>query len=145
MGVHRIGFHYRPKGGFIQMGVSRAISEKQIAYLAVGHDLENQKRLQVVSAAGQLFGKSPVLLDLIGYFHPVYVDEFTNAPPLPGSLAAGTGSGLGRRILCFQAFFNLLLLHQTPGIGLLVSAVFLAMIIHDLTSSGYYAYGCRRG
>ena len=40
---------------------------------------------------------------------------------------------------------NLLLLHQTPGVALLVSAIFLAMLIHDLTSSAYYAYGSRRG
>ena len=40
---------------------------------------------------------------------------------------------------------NLLLLHQGTAVSLLVSAVFLAMVIHDVTSSFYYAYGYRRG
>lgn len=40
---------------------------------------------------------------------------------------------------------NLLLLHQTQGVALLVSAIFLAMLIHDFTSSAYYAHVCRRG
>ena len=96
MGGHRVGFHDRPKCGLVKMGVARTIGEKQVANLAVGHDLENQTGLQVASAAGQLFGKGPVLLDLKSYFNPVYIDEFADAPPLPGPFTVSTDGRLRR-------------------------------------------------
>ncbi|MDF1555654.1 MAG: hypothetical protein P1P84_21455 [Deferrisomatales bacterium] len=71
------------------------------------------------------------------------------------ALVIGAGRAPGRHLglglsaqseMSVVMAINLLLLHQTTqGVSLLVSAIFLAMIIHDLTSSAYYAYGSRRG
>jgi Kef-type K+ transport system membrane component KefB len=70
------------------------------------------------------------------------------------AMAIGVGRARGRHLglglsaqseMSVVMAINLLLLHQTPGVALLVSAIFFGMIIHDLTSSAYYAYGCRRG
>lgn len=70
------------------------------------------------------------------------------------AMVIGAGRARGRHLglglsaqseMSVAMAINLLLLHQTPGVALLVSAIFLGMLIHDLTSSVYYAYGSRRG
>ena len=57
------------------MAVPGSICKKEVFYLSIGHDLEYEQGLQIRSAIGQLLGKGPVLLNFIGNFHTIDIND----------------------------------------------------------------------
>lgn len=96
-------------------------------------ELQGLLALLVVYVAGRAAGK--------------YAGGMTAAAVVSGGRARGRELGLGlsaQSEMSVAMAVNLMLLYQTPHTALLVSAIFLAMVINDITSSAYYAYACRR-